>query len=75
MKKFIINAQFLSLVVLGFLTLCILGAEPSEASEAGLERYEASAAYWAPIILWSWLAVFIVFISLTAVRFYKNISE
>ena len=75
MKKYIINAQAGSLAVLGFLTLCILGAEPSQASEAGLERYEASVAYWAPFILWSWLAVFIIFIGLTVARFLKGISE
>lgn len=74
MKKFILTAQAASLILFGFLTLCILGAEPSDVSETGLGRYESSAAYWTPILLWSWLGSLVAFLSFSATKFFKKIS-
>lgn len=64
MKSVIETAQSISLILLGLLTLFILGAEPSEYTADGIERYEASIDYWQPIMLWTWLVMFILFIGL-----------
>lgn len=55
-------------VLLGLLTLIILGAEPSGTSEEELSRYNDACDLYGLAILWGWLitAIFlIVTISLT----------
>lgn len=75
MKKFVINLQTASLLILGLITLCILGAEPSEMTSNGIERYQSSMDYWQPIILWGWVVTLAVFLTLTAIRYYLVINE
>lgn len=65
MKAVIETTQGISLILLGLLTLFILGAEPSEYTADGIERYQTSIDYWQPIMLWSWLVLFIALIGLT----------
>lgn len=75
MKQFIVTAQMISLALFGLITLLVLGAEPSEMSEAGLERYQADTDYLAPILLWSWLGSIVTFLGFTALRLVKKIGK
>lgn len=76
MKKVIINLQFISLCLLGLLTLLILGAEPG-ASEQSMYEYEHAFDYghigW--FLGWGWVICLVVFLTLTIIRFYKGINE
>jgi len=76
MKQIIINLQAISLIVLGFLTLCLLGAEPGS-SESSMYEYEHAFEYghigW--VLGWGWVVMFTLFIALTIIRYYKGINE
>lgn len=76
MKKLVINLQAISLVVLGFLTLCLLGAEPNN-TEDSMYEYQHGFDYghlgW--FLGWGWVLCLVLFIILTAIRYYKNINE
>jgi hypothetical protein len=54
MQKFFSYTFQYGLILLAFLTLCILGAEPSGTGEEALSNYETSIEFWAPIILIGW---------------------
>ena len=76
MKKLVINLQAISLIVLGFLTLCLLGAEPGS-SESSMYEYEHAFDYghlgwW---LGWGWVVMVVLFLTLTAIRYYKGINE
>jgi heme/copper-type cytochrome/quinol oxidase subunit 2 len=75
MKKFIINAQAITLGVLGLLTLCIMGAEPSNGSEAALYRYQEACDNYGMFILWGWVVVMVIFVTLTILRFIISTNE
>jgi hypothetical protein len=76
MKNFILNAQFISLCILGFLTLCILGAEPGT-SESSMYEYEhfCDKGNLGWYMCWGWVAMVVLFLTLTAIRYYKGIRE
>jgi hypothetical protein len=75
MEQFIVNAQAIALGVLGLLTLCIMGAEPSDGSEAALYRYQEACDNYGMFILWGWVAVLAIFITLTILRFIISTNE
>jgi hypothetical protein len=75
MKKFIINAQAITLGVLGLLTLCIMGAEPSNGSEAALYRYQEACDNYGMFFLWGWVVVMVIFVTLTILRFIISTNE
>ena len=76
MKKFILNAQFISLCILGLCTLFILGAEPS-GSESSYYEYEHAfdTGHLGWYLGWGWVVSLALFLTLTAIRFYKGINE
>ena len=76
MKQTIINLQFISLCLLGLFTLCILGAEPGT-SEESMYDYEhfTDKGNLGWYICWGWVVTLVVFLTLTAMRFYKGINE
>ena len=63
MQKLLSNTFTYGLALLGFLTLCILGAEPSGTGDEALARYESACEFWAPIVLWSWCGLFVIVIA------------
>jgi hypothetical protein len=75
MKNFILNAQFISLGILGFLTLLILGAEPGT-SEQSMYDYEhfTDPGNLGWYICWGWVIMLVSFLTLTGIRFYKKIN-
>lgn len=76
MKSFIINLQFISLCVLGLCTLFILGAEPS-GSESSYYEYEHAfdTGHLGWFLIWGWVVSLVLFLTLTAIRYYKGINE
>ena len=76
MKNFILNAQFISLCILGLFTLLILGAEPGT-SESSMYEYEhfCDKGNLGWYICWGWVVMLVTFLTLTAIRFYKGINE
>jgi hypothetical protein len=76
MKQFILNAQFISLVVLGLCTLCILGAEPGT-SESSMYEYEHAfeKGHVGWFLIWGWVTSLVLFLTLTAIRYYNSINE
>ena len=69
MKKELINHAITLLTVITLLlTLLIIGAEPSEMGEAGLERYYADLEKWGPLLLGSWLVSAGVLVTLVIVK-------
>jgi hypothetical protein len=70
MQKFFSYTFQYGLILLAFLTLCILGAEPSGTSEESLSNYESSIEFWGPIILISW-CVTTSLVIVSAIALYK----
>lgn len=76
MKQTIINLQFISLCLLGLLTLLILGAEPGTSEESMYDyAHFTDKGHLGWYICWGWVVCLVVFLSLTAIRFYKGINE
>jgi len=76
MKNFVINAQKITLLLLGVLTLCILGAEPGT-TESSMYQYEHAFEYgnvgW--FLGWFWGIALTLFLILTFIRYRISINE
>lgn len=76
MKNLAIQIQKLSLIILGFFTLAIMGAEPGT-TESSMYNYDHAFDYghvgW--FLACGWLVVLIIFFTATAIRYYKGINE